>query len=249
MTVVSAAPIAATKPADTPPTFVHLHLHTQYSIIDGLIRVPDLMKAARNDNMPAVALSDAGNLFAMVKFYKSALAKGIKPIIGVEVALAGDETDGGDRMVLLCQDVAGYRNLTRLITRAFLEGQQHGRPMVERAWMTADACSGLIALSGGFHGDVARLAQRQGDKAAAERARHWQTTFGDRYYFQISRTGRDGEQEWLASAVSLGNRLQIPLVATNDVRFLARSDYDAHEARVCIHQGRTLADSGRPKHY
>ncbi|MEM7763290.1 MAG: DNA polymerase III subunit alpha [Pseudomonadota bacterium] len=239
----------ATKPADTPPTFVHLHLHTQYSIVDGLIRVPDLMKAARKDNMPAVALSDAGNLFAMVKFYKSALAKGIKPIIGVEVTLANNETDGGDRMVLLCQDVAGYRNLTRLITRAFLEGQQHGRPMVEREWMSTDSCGGLIALSGGFHGDVARLAQRKGDLAAAERAQHWQSIFADRYYFQISRTGRDGEQEWLASAVTLGNRLQIPLVATNDVRFLARSDYDAHEARVCIHQGRTLADSGRPKHY
>lgn len=237
--------------ADTPgnAAFVHLHLHTQYSIIDGLVRVPGLMSAASASGMPAVALSDAGNLFAMVKFYKKALAAGIKPIIGVEIALTGEHTDASDCMILLCQNRHGYGNLTRLITRAFLEGQRHSRPMVHREWITAASCEGLIALSGGFAGDVARIAEQKGDAAATKRAKHWQGIFGDRYYLQVSRTGRDREPAWIQSAVALGNTLQIPLVATNDVRFLKQSEFEAHEARVCIHQGRTLADTGRPRIY
>lgn len=240
---------ASEQTESTTPGFVHLHLHTQYSIVDGLIRVPDLMNTARSHGMPAVAMSDAGNLFAMVKFYKKAIAAGLKPIIGVEVTLANSDNDEQDQMILYCQNADGYRNLTRLITKAFLEGQRHGRPLVLRDWMTPESCTGLIALSGGFKGDIARLSRNKGIASAEQRAKHWQGTFGDRFYLQISRTGRDGEAEWLQTAVSLGNKMQLPLVATNDVRFIERGDFDAHEARVCIHQGRTLADSGRPRQY
>ncbi|MFK8052741.1 MAG: DNA polymerase III subunit alpha [Woeseiaceae bacterium] len=229
--------------------FVHLHLHTQYSIIDGLVRVPDLMTAAAEERMPAVALTDAGNLFAMVKFYKKALAAGIKPIVGVEIALTGEQRDTPDAMILLCQNDDGYGNLTRLITKAYLEGQHHGRPLVHREWLTAETTEGLIALSGGYRGDIARLAHQKGVSAAKDRTKHWQALFGDRFYLQVSRTGRDGEQPWLQTAVELGNSLDIPLVATNDVRFIKQSEFEAHEARVCIHQGRTLADTSRPRIY
>ncbi|MEL6448024.1 MAG: DNA polymerase III subunit alpha [Pseudomonadota bacterium] len=236
--------------AQTSGGFVHLHVHTQYSLVDGLVRVPELVRQARDAGMPAVALTDAGNLFAMVKFYRQALAQGVKPIVGVELALIDDDdakTD--DVMVVLCQDAAGYRNLTRLVTQSFLDGQLRGRPRVRRDWLTAETTSGLIALSGGFAGDVARLALSRGHEAAGERLDAWRGLFGDRYYLQVSRTGREVEERWLQHAVSLSAAHGVPLVATNDVRFLAAGDFEAHEARVCIHQGRTLADAGRPRVY
>ncbi|MEL6868699.1 MAG: DNA polymerase III subunit alpha [Pseudomonadota bacterium] len=230
--------------------FVHLHVHTQYSIVDGLLRVPELMARARDTGMPAVALTDAGNLFAMVKFYTKAVKAGVKPLIGVELAVHEDEQrQHADSMLLLCQNLAGYRNLTKLVTRAYLEGQHQGRPGVDWAWLDRDATQGLIALSGGFAGDVARLCASGNTDTALARAEHWQDVFGDRYYLQVSRTGRAGENRWIQHAVHIGNRLQMPLVATNDVRFLSAGDFDAHEARVCIHQGRTLADNSRPRHY
>ncbi|MEL7310616.1 MAG: DNA polymerase III subunit alpha [Pseudomonadota bacterium] len=235
----------------SPPMFVHLHVHTQYSIVDGLVKVPDLMQAVATHGMPAVALSDAGNLFAMVKFYTKALREGVKPIIGVEIAVRdeGDAAQSPDLMVLLCQNVDGYRNLTRLVTRAYQEGQRKGRPLVHRDWLTQEACDGLIALSGGFEGELARWA-RVGESEVLETCtRHWQFVFADRFYLQVSRTGKPEEAGWLDAAVRLGHEYDLPLVATNDVRFLEPNQFEAHEARVCIHQGRTLADSRRPKPY
>ncbi|MEO0573916.1 MAG: DNA polymerase III subunit alpha [Pseudomonadota bacterium] len=235
---------------DTDQGFVHLHVHTQYSIMDGLVRVPELMSTARESAMPAVALTDAGNLFAMVKFYTKAVRAGIKPIIGVEFAVYDSDQRGAeDALVLLCQNDEGYKNLTKLVTRAYLEGQHQSRPGVDWRWLDAKSTAGLIALSGGFAGDLARLCSTGATDAALARAEHWQTIFADRYYLQVSRTGRDGENRWIQHAVHIGNRLQLPLVATNDVRFLAEEDFDAHEARVCIHQGRTLADTSRPRKY
>lgn len=230
-------------------SFVHLHLHTQYSIVDGLVKVPSLMEAVADHGMAAVALSDAGNLFAMVKFYGKALKAGIKPIVGVEIALREEGVDESSLLVLLCQDVGGYRNLTRLVTRAYLEGQRKGRPEVQLDWLQPDQSEGLIALSGAHEGDLARLG-RNGDSAVLHaRAAHWQQVFPGRFYLQVSRTGRANESAWLATAVTLGHETGLPLVATNDVRFLKPDDFEAHEARVCIHQGRTLADSKRPRDY
>ncbi|MEM9323617.1 MAG: PHP domain-containing protein, partial [Pseudomonadota bacterium] len=197
--------------AQTSGGFVHLHVHTQYSLVDGLVRVPELVRQARDAGMPAVALTDAGNLFAMVKFYRQALAQGVKPIVGVELALVDDDdarTD--DVLVVLCQDAAGYRNLTRLVTQSFLDGQLRGRPRVRRDWLTAETTSGLIALSGGFAGDVARLALSRGHKAAGERLEAWRGLFGDRYYLQVSRTGREVEERWLQHAVSLSAAHGVP---------------------------------------
>ncbi|MEM8547895.1 MAG: DNA polymerase III subunit alpha, partial [Pseudomonadota bacterium] len=219
-------------------------------MIDGLLRVPELMQCAAAGDMPAVSLTDAGNLFAMVKFYRRAVSAGLKPVVGVELAVfEATPQESRDTLIVLCQDATGYRNLTQLITRAYLEGQHHGRPAVARAWLTPASTAGLIALSGGFNGDLARLSLNGIDATVRQRAADWLTCFEDRYYLQVSRTERPGERRWIHNAVLLSNELGIPVVATNDVRFLTREDFDAHEARVCIYQGRTLADNSRPRPY
>ena len=137
--------------------FVHLHLHTEYSIVDGVVRIPALMEKCVRERMPAVAMTDRSNLFGLLKFYRSALKNGVKPIIGVDLNLMDpDDEDRPFRLVMLCQNVEGYRRLTRLVSRTYLEGQHRGVPMAMREWLTPDSCEGLIALSAGIHGDVGR---------------------------------------------------------------------------------------------
>ena len=231
-------------------SFVHLRLHTEFSLVDSVVRVPELMAAVRAAGMPAVALTDESNLFAMVKFYREALAQGIKPIVGVDLQLR----EPGDhklpsRLTLLCQSEAGYRNLTRLVSRGWLEGQRRGVPLIERDWLTAATTSGLIALSGGMHGDVGR-ALANGRVADAEAMlEHWRGLFPDRFYIEVTRLGRTGEEAYVAAAVQLAGRLVLPVVATNDVRFLRPEDFESHEARVCIQDGQLLADPARPRRY
>ncbi len=227
--------------------FVHLRLHTEYSLADGLVRIPRLIEAVRAQGMPAVAVTDQGNLFAAVKFYRAALAAGVKPILGVDAWVADpDPARPPARLTLLCRDETGYRNLTRLVTRSYYEGQQRGVPVLAREWLEP-AAEGLIALSGGRDGDVGRALLGGGD--AAERLDYWQRLFPEAFYLEISRTGREGEEEYLHAAVALALDRGVPVVATNDVRFLERREFGAHEARVCIHDGRTLNDPRRPRHY
>ncbi len=231
------------------PAFVHLRCHTEYSLVDGILRVKPLVNAVAEQGMPAVAVTDQSNLFSMVKFYRAAIARGVKPIIGVDMWLANDdEPMRPHRLVLLCQTNEGYRNLTQLVSRTYTEGQQRGIPILEPAWL-AGQTDGLIALSGGRDGDLGR-ALLAGDQ---ERARHclarWRHLFPDRYYLELQRTGRPGEEEYLHAAVALAQTVELPVVATNDVCFLQSDDFDAHETRVCIHDGRTLDDPRRPKNY
>ncbi|HZD51706.1 MAG TPA: DNA polymerase III subunit alpha [Woeseiaceae bacterium] len=233
-----------------PKTFVHLHLHTEYSIVDGTIRIPSLMDKCAALGQPAVALTDQGNLFALVKFYRQALARGIKPVIGVDLKIAHtDEAGRTDALVLLCQTRAGYRNLARLITRAWLEGQRRGVPTVRREWLSRDDCDGLIALSGGLAGDIGTALAAGHAELAETRARFWQRLFDGRFYLELTRTGRAGEEEYVERALVLAHERGLPVVATNDVRFLEARDCDVHEARVCIQQGRSLADTDRPRCY
>ncbi len=230
--------------------FVHLHLHTEYSLVDSVLRIRPLMSAVAERGMPAVALTDQSNLFALVKFYRSALAQGVKPLIGLDLLLsAEDDPERPDRLVLLCQNRTGYRNLTRLVTRTYLEGQHRGVPMARPEWLDRESTDGLIALSGGIQGDIGRAVLAGREDLVAARSERWASLFPDRFYLEVTRTGRAGEDAWLAEAVRLGDRMGLPLVATNDVRFLAPEDFDAHEARVCIHQGRTLEDGDRPREY
>jgi DNA polymerase-3 subunit alpha len=229
--------------------FVHLHLHSEYSLVDGIVRIKPLMQAVAGAAMPAVALTDQANMFAMVKFYKAAMAAGIKPIIGADVWLRNPEDASKPyRMVLLVKDAVGYKNLTRLVSRGYQEGQHLGAPMLERGWI-AEAQAGLIVLSGGRDGDVGQALLAGNGRRAAALLDAWLALFGDRYYLEVVRTGREHEEEYLHLAVELAARRGVPMVASNDVRFLSADDFDAHETRVCIHDGRTLDDPRRKKLY
>jgi DNA polymerase-3 subunit alpha len=230
--------------------FVHLRLHTEYSLVDGVVRVPELMAAVAAAGMPAVGLTDQSNLFAMVKFFKEALAAGVKPLIGVDALIR----ETGERMppsraVFLCQNLAGYRRLTELVTRSYLEGQQRGGPLLERAWLRRDALEGLIVLSGGMEGDIGRALARGREDEAIRCLDAWRELCGDRFYVEVHRTARAGEEAYADAAMDMAAERGVPAVATNDVRFLTRADFEAHEARVCIHDGALLADASRPRRY
>ena len=229
--------------------FVHLHLHSEYSLVDGIVRIPDLIERTREAGMPAIAITDQGNMFATVKFYQEAERAGLKPIVGAELWVhATDDGPERSRLVVLCRSREGYRNLSRLVTRAYQEGQIHGVPHVARAWLDSDSARGLIALTGQF-GDVGCLISEGQQAKAQARLAAWQAVFPDALYLEITRTGRAGEARYVELALDLAVATDTPVVATNDVRFLDASEFDAHEARVCIHEGRTLSDPRRPRVY
>ncbi len=230
-------------------SFVHLRLHTEYSLVDGIVRVKGLVKAAEAAGMPAVAVTDQGNLCSLVKFYKSAMGAGIKPIAGADIWLAGLDGDAPlTRMSLLVMNAKGYRNLTELLSRGFQEGQREGQIIIQRDWVK-EANEGLIALSGAKEGEIG-LALLEGDLALADRLfAEWQQVFQDRFYLEVQRTERAGDEEHLHAAVALADRCGGALVATNDVRFLKPEDFEAHETRVCIGEGRPLDDPRRERKY
>jgi len=230
-------------------SFVHLRLHTEYSLVDSTIRIKQLMPAVEEGGMPAVAMTDQNNLFAMVKFYRAARAQGLKPIFGVDVLLE-DEADETllFHMILLCQNNTGYHNITKLISLAFMEGQKLGIPRVTRSWI-AEHGEGVIALSGARDGDVGYSLLAGNHEQAKARLQEWQKIFPDRYYLELQRTGRENEDEYFHAAIKLAEETGTPVVATNDARFLTARDFEAHEARVCIHDGFTLDDNRRPKNY
>src|SRR5271168_1618894 len=231
-------------------SFVHLRLHTEYSLLDGIVRVPELMAAVAAVGMPAVALTDQSNLFAMVKFYKEAQGAGVKPLIGVDawVREVGEHA-APSRVVFLCQNLQGYRHLTQLVTRSFLEGQRQGVPMLERSWISRDGLEGLIVLSGGSAGDIGQAIARGRDDEAQRCLARWQALCGDRFYLEVQRTGRAGEEVISEAVLELASTQGVAAVATNDVRFLTRAEFEAHEARVCIHDGVLLADASRVRRF
>ncbi len=229
--------------------FVHLRVHSEYSLVDGLVRIDALAESVAATGMPAVAITDRCNMFALVKLYQQANGRGIKPVAGAEIIVAGDDSSApGSTLVLLCRDQAGYRNLARLVTRSYIEGQGRGVPMVQRAWLSGHT-DGLIALSAASEGDVGQ-ALIAGNQALAEsRLVEWLTLFPDRYYLELHRTGRAQEELHIDGALALAQSLSAPVVASNDVRFLHAGEFEAHEARVCIQQGRVLNDPRRPRDY
>ncbi|MEO8062717.1 MAG: DNA polymerase III subunit alpha [Pseudomonadota bacterium] len=233
-----------------PNAFIHLRLHTEFSLQDSVVRIPELIEKTAQLGMPAIAVTDQNNLFAMVKFYREGLKHGVKPIIGVDVLLRGrGERAVPTRLTLLCKDPGGYQNVTNLITRAYLEGQDRGVPLIDRSWLDAETTKGLIALSGGPEGDVGRAIANGREPDAHNLAREWQLLFGDRYYLELQRLGRAEDETQVAAAVRISQKTQVPVVATNDVRFLSRDDFESHEARVCISEGLQLTDPNRPRKY
>jgi DNA polymerase-3 subunit alpha len=230
-------------------SFVHLRLHTEYSLIDSTIRIKQLIPAVEAGAMPAVAMTDQHNMFGIVKFYRAAMAHGLKPIFGVDV-LVEDEQDDSllYHLILLCQNNTGYHNVTKLISRAYQEGQKQGIPRVQKQWVK-ETSEGVIALSGGRDGDVGHALLAGNEEEAQRRVQYWSDIFPERYYIELQRTGRENEDEYLHAAVDLAIKNNLPVVATNDPRFLKTEEFDAHEARVCIHGGYTLGDKTRPKRY
>jgi DNA polymerase-3 subunit alpha len=232
------------------PQFVHLRVHTEYSLVDSVVRVDELMSAVGAVAMPAIGLTDECNLFAMVKFYRAALAAGIKPVIGVDLLVreAGDRQDPS-RLTLLCQDETGYHNLSRLVSRAYLEGERQATPLIEREWLTAESLTGMIGLSGGWEGDVGRALLTGRPQLARRLLADWKALLPDRFYVELQRVGRSTDADYVNAAVALAAAAHVPVVATNDVRFLKADDYDAHEARVCIRERALLADPARRRRF
>jgi DNA polymerase III subunit alpha len=228
--------------------FAHLHLHSEYSLVDSTIRIKALVAACVQAGAPAVALTDECNMFALVKFYKACSAAGIKPIGGCDLWISSPDDPRPWRLTLLCQNRDGYLNLSRLVSRAWREGQQGGRALVDAAWLTPAATAGLITLLG-RESEVGRIAVNQGTDVGAARLHSLMQLFPDRLYLELTRSGREGEEAWNNAALTLATGLDLPVIASNDVRFLRQEDFEAHEARVCIHQGRVLADPKRPRDY
>ena len=232
-----------------PDVFVHLHLHTEYSLANGMIRLPSLIDQTLQYQMPAVAITDISNLYGTVKFFNKCMAQGIKPIIGAEIYIENpDKVTQPYCLVLLVQDDVGYRNLSELLSRGFREGQHHGKPIVPKAWLEGKS-DGLIALSGGQRGEIGGAIMAGREKYAPALIESYQKLFPNRFYLEIQRVGRPYEEEYIAGVAQLAARLQVPLVATNDAHFMQQKDYDAHEVRVCINEGRILNDSRRQKHH
>lgn len=229
------------------PKFVHLRLHTEFSLSDGLLTIPALMEKAAASQMPAIGITDLSNLYATVKFYQAALDAGIKPIIGADLRILNEATKKTERLTLLCQHNQGYKNLVKLISRSFLEGQQDGEPTIKKDWI-ASLSDGLIALSS-MESDIGLALLNHDTRTATEHLQYWQSLFPNRFYLEISRVGKPQEQIYLPQVLSLAETHRIPVVATNDIRFLLQEDFEAHEARVCIQEGVVLDDPNRSKNY
>ncbi|TCB20363.1 DNA polymerase III subunit alpha [Acinetobacter sp. ANC 5045] len=223
--------------------FVHLGIHTEFSITESIVRVPDLIKAAVNEEMPALALTDLSNLHAAVKFYGKCLGQGIKPILGSVLRL----NDADHRVTLLSVNNHGWRNLTELVSRGYIEGQQLNIPCVNKAWILEQADDLILLL--GIQSDVGKMLITSNPQKAEPLLEEWIEKFGNRVYLALTRTDRPDEDAFIAEAVKLAKKYNIGVVAHNDVHFVRREDYEAHEARVCIADGYVLGDNRRPKTY
>lgn len=229
--------------------FVHLRLHSEYSLVDGLVKLKPLVSTTAERGMPALALTDETNLFGLVKFYKAAQGAGLKPIIGSDLWLANPHDEAHPyRITLLAMNQDGYRNLTELISKGWTHGQRQGRAILDKQWVL-DQSDGLIALSGGRDGDIGRHLLSEHEREARQLLEEWQQAFPDRFYLELVRTGRPLEEACVHASVKLAIETNTPVVATNDVRFLARDDYWAHETRVAIGEGKALDDPRRERRY
>jgi DNA polymerase-3 subunit alpha len=232
------------------PAFVHLRLHSEYSIQDGIVRIDAAVKRAVSDQMPALALTDLANVFGLVKFYQAARSAGVKPILGCDVWITnGADRDKPFRVLLLAQNRAGYLRLCELLTRAYRTNQHRGRAEVAKPWFGELGTDGLIALSGAHLGDVGHALVAGNLGTAQTLAREWETLFPGRYYLEIQRHGAAEAESHVRQAVHLAARCALPVVATHPVQFVAPDEFKAHEARVCIAEGYMLADQRRPKRF
>ena len=230
--------------------FIHLRLHTEFSVVDGTARIDDAVASAAADGQPALAITDIANLFGAVKFYKAARGKGVKPILGAEVALRGLAADPAtvSRVLLLAQNEQGYLNLCELLARAWTQGVTKAQAVAEWDWL-AELASGLILLSGAAAGPVGQYLLAGDDARAAEVALQLASAFPHRFYLELQRAGRPDDERHVAAAVQLAARMKLPVVATHPVQFVQPEDFEAHEARVCIAEGEILGNPRRPRRF
>jgi DNA polymerase III subunit alpha len=230
------------------PAFVHLRLHSEYSITDGIVRIDEAVERAAADGMPSLAITDLANVFGMVKFYKAARAAGVKPVIGCDVWITNEsERDKPHRALLLVQSRAGYLRLSELLSRAWLENQHRGRAEMRKSWF-AEGSEGLIALSGAFQGEVGGVLLQDAARAR-QLASEWTRLFPGRYYLELQRAGASQTEHYIEAALRLAGDCSLPVVATHPVQFLRAKDFAAHEARVCIAEGYVLGDRRRPRSF
>jgi DNA polymerase-3 subunit alpha len=233
--------------------FVHLRTHTEFSVVDGTLRIPDAAQAARADQQPALAITDLANLFGAVKFYKACRGAGVKPLIGADIwleppveAALGDRQ--ASRLLLLVQNHTGYLHLCELLARAWTENVQRTQAWVRWDWLQT-LSGGLIALSGADLGAVGTALLAGDADRAADLARRLAALFPGRFYIELQRAGLPTHEAHVRAAVPLAAALGLPVVATHPVQFLAPDDFDAHEARVCVAEGETLANPRRVRRF
>ncbi len=232
------------------PDFLHLRLHSEFSITDGIVRVDDAVKRAKSDNMPALGISDLSNLFGMVKFYKACRSAGLKPIVGCDVWIENElDRDKPFRALLICKNRAGYGRLCELLTDAFRTNQYRGRSELKKSWLEQGDNSGLIALSGAHLGEVGQALIAGNDDWARDCAAWWSEHFPGSYYLELQRISQPGVEECVQDTLWLASEMDLPVVATHPIQFMDPDDFKAHEARVCIAEGYVLADKRRPKHF
>ncbi len=228
--------------------FVHLRLHTEYSVADGTCRIDDVVKRAVEFSQPALAITDIHNLFGAVKFYSASRHSGVQPILGAEVHLTLSDssiTAANSKILLLVQSQKGYLNLCELLTRSWIQQDvKSHQPHVRWAWLT-ELSEGLIFLSGGQLGHIGQNLLLGNEEQAEKICNDLSRLFPNRFYVELQRAGRANEERYIASAVALASKLNLPVVATHPIQFLEAQDYEAHEARVCISQGEILGNSKR----
>jgi DNA polymerase-3 subunit alpha len=230
------------------PSFIHLRLHSEFSVTDGIVRLDDAVKAAKSGGMPALGVSDLMNLFGIVKHYKACREAGIKPIVGIDAWVENpDERDAPFRVLLICKNRAGYGRLCDLLSNAFRNNQYRGRAELKKEWLTEGDNSPLICLSGAALGEIGQLLIGGQYDAALAAARWWADTFPDSFYLELQRTGFPSAEPSLQGHLDLASDLDLPVVATHPVQFMDRDDYKAHEARVCIAEGNMVSDKRRPR--
>ncbi|MGB5447275.1 MAG: PHP domain-containing protein, partial [Psychromonas sp.] len=231
------------------PTFIHLRVHSDFSMVDGVTKVKPLVAKAAALGMPALAITDQTNFCGLVKFYSAAHGAGIKPIVGADFWVKSDFLEGEQfRITALAMDNQGYKNVTELISKAYLRGHVAGRAVIDQAWLV-EHNQGVILLSGGKDGDLGKVLLKGNYELAVEITHFYQQHFDQRYYMELLRTNRPNEETYLHYALDWAEKYQLPVVATNEVVFADKSLYDAHEIRVCINQGYALGDDRRAKYY
>ena len=230
------------------PRFVHLRLHTEYSVVDGMARVDEAVGAAAADGMPALAITDLANVFGAVKFYEAARARGVQPIIGCDAWITNDKNrDAAYRVALLCRSREGYLGLCDLLTRAYAENQWRGRAEMRREWLRG--ARGLLVLSGAGAGDVGMALASGNAEHAEELASAWARDFPGAFYVELQRVDPVKSASFVQASVALAAKVGLPVVATHPIQFLRPDDFQAHETRVCIAQGYVLGDPRRPRDF